>query len=87
MASLVVIVKLRHMQLPYGDVFLLKRYKLFYALVKVQLYSFFNLWARWEWVVTACLDGYGKSRSPQGFDLQTDQPLASRYTLYAIPAS
>jgi hypothetical protein len=34
----------------------------------------------------AGLDGCGKSRPPPGFDPRTVQPLASRYTVYAIPA-
>jgi hypothetical protein len=33
----------------------------------------------------AGLDGYGKSRPPPEFDPRTTQPLASRYTDYAIP--
>ena len=33
----------------------------------------------------AGLDGCGKSRPPPGFDPQTVQPVASRYTDYAIP--
>jgi hypothetical protein len=32
------------------------------------------------------LDGCGKSRSPPGFDLRNMQPVASRYTGWAIPA-
>jgi hypothetical protein len=32
------------------------------------------------------LDGCGKSRPPPGFDPRTVQPVASRYTDYAIPA-
>jgi hypothetical protein len=35
---------------------------------------------------TAGLDGYGKFRSPPGFDPRTVQPVASRYTDCAIPA-
>ena len=77
--------------------------------IKVHVYYFFNLGARWEWVVnvtprphyprqwtgtqsTGCgvdsrarLDGCGKF-APPGFDSRTVQPLASRYTGYAIPA-
>jgi hypothetical protein len=34
----------------------------------------------------AGLDGCGKISPPPGFDPQTVQPLASRYTDYAIPA-
>ena len=34
----------------------------------------------------AGLDGCGKSRPPPGFDPQTVQPVASRYTDYIIPA-
>ena len=34
----------------------------------------------------AGLVGCGKSRPPSGFDPRTFQPLASRYTDYAIPA-
>jgi hypothetical protein len=34
----------------------------------------------------AGLDGCGKSRPPPGFDPRTVQPVASRYTDYAIPA-
>jgi hypothetical protein len=34
----------------------------------------------------AGLDGYGKSRPPQGFDPRTLQPVASSCTDYAIPA-
>jgi len=30
------------------------------------------------------LEGHGKPRSPQGFDLRTVEPAASRYTDYAI---
>jgi hypothetical protein len=33
-----------------------------------------------------CLDWWGKSRPPPGFDPQTVQPVVSRYTDYAIPA-
>jgi hypothetical protein len=33
----------------------------------------------------AGLDGCGKSRPPPGFDTRTVQPVASRYTNYAIP--
>jgi hypothetical protein len=32
------------------------------------------------------LDGCGNSRPPPGFDPRTVQPVASRYTDYAIPA-
>ena len=32
------------------------------------------------------LDGCKKSRPPPGFDPRTVQPVASRYTDYAIPA-
>jgi hypothetical protein len=32
------------------------------------------------------LNGCGKSRHPLGFDSQTVQPVASRYTDWAIPA-
>ena len=40
------------------------------------------------WVgLRAGLDGCGKSRPPPGFDPRTVQPVASRYTDYAIPAS
>ena len=35
---------------------------------------------------TAGLDGCGKISPPPGFDLRTVQPVASRYTVYAIPA-
>jgi hypothetical protein len=35
---------------------------------------------------TASLDGFGKSRPQQGFDPRTVQPVASLYTVYAIPA-
>ena len=72
--------------------------------VDVQLYSFFNLGARWSTPrpgrftpgkdsvpivqdaglgTRAGLDGYGKSRLPQGFDPRTVQPVASRYTDWA----
>jgi hypothetical protein len=34
----------------------------------------------------AGLDGCGKSRPPPGFDPRTVQPVASRYTDWAIPA-
>jgi hypothetical protein len=34
----------------------------------------------------AGLDGCGKSRPPPGFDPRAVQPVASRYTDYAIPA-
>ena len=34
----------------------------------------------------ANLDGCGKTRPPLGFDSRIFQPLASRYTDYAIPA-
>ena len=34
----------------------------------------------------ASLGGCGKSRPPQGFDPLTVQPVAGRYTDYAIPA-
>jgi len=34
----------------------------------------------------AGLDGCGKSRPPPGFDPQTVQPVASRYSDWAIPA-
>jgi hypothetical protein len=34
----------------------------------------------------AGLDGCGKSRPPPGFDPRTVQPVASRYTNWAIPA-
>jgi len=34
----------------------------------------------------AGLDRCGKSRPPPGFDATTVQPVASRYTDYAIPA-
>ena len=34
----------------------------------------------------ACLDGCGKSRQPPGFDPRSVQPVASRYTDWAIPA-
>ena len=77
---------------------------------RVILYSFFNLDARWGWVVNATARllyprerrgthctyrrlGGPQGRSgqirkispPPGFDPQTFQPLASRYTVYAIP--
>ena len=35
----------------------------------------------------ADLDGCGKSRSPQGFSPRTVQPVAGRYTDWAIPAA
>jgi hypothetical protein len=35
----------------------------------------------------AGLDGCGKSRFPQGFNPRTVQPVAIRYTEYAIPTS
>ena len=39
------------------------------------------------WVgLRAGLDRCGKSRPPQGFDPRTVQPVASRYTVYAIAA-
>ena len=39
------------------------------------------------WVVSrAGLDGCGNSRLPPGFDPRTVQPVASRYTDWAIPA-
>jgi hypothetical protein len=34
----------------------------------------------------AGLDGCGKFRPPPGFDPRTVQPVASRYTDYAVPA-
>jgi hypothetical protein len=34
----------------------------------------------------AGLNGCGKFRPPPGFDPRTVQPVASRYTVYAIPA-
>ena len=34
----------------------------------------------------AGMERHGKSRPPPGFDPQTLQPVASRYTNYAIPA-
>jgi len=38
------------------------------------------------WVgLKVALDRCKKSRPPPGFDPQTVQPVASRYTLYAIP--
>jgi hypothetical protein len=40
-----------------------------------------------SWVnLAAGLDGRGKSRLPPGFDPPTVQPIASRYTDWAIPA-
>ena len=40
------------------------------------------------WVgLGAGLDGYGKSRPPPGFDPRTVQPVASRYTDWAIEAA
>ena len=39
------------------------------------------------WVgLTAGMDGCGKSSPPPGFDPLTVQPVASRYTDWAIPA-
>ena len=42
----------------------------------------------WEagWAPGAGLDGCGESRPPPGFDPRTVQPVASRYTDWAIPA-
>jgi hypothetical protein len=75
---------------------------------KVQMYSFFNLSARWGWVVNATprrftseketrYPLYRRLRAPQGrsgrmrkisppsrLDPRTIQPVASRYTDYAI---
>jgi len=72
--------------------------------------QFFNLGARWGWVVNAtprplypperrrthCIGGWigprvgldrcGKVSLLPGFDLRNVQPVASRYTDYAIPA-
>jgi len=40
------------------------------------------------WVgLRAGQDGCGKSRPPLGFDPRTVQPVASRYTVYVIPAA
>jgi len=38
-------------------------------------------------VPRASLDVCGKSRPPPGFGIRTAQPVASRYTGYAIPAA
>ena len=70
--------------------------------VEVYLYSFFNLGSRWELVANATSrplypqegDPVPQGRSGRmrkisplpGFDPRTVQPVASRYTDYAIPA-
>ena len=75
---------------------------------QVQLYSFLNLGAWWEWAVKPRSDKFisgketwyplhrrfvgpqgrsgrvGKITPPQGFDPRTVQPVASRYTNWAI---